>query len=52
MAGVLLIGRVRGGQGLVDRAQLGSMYLEGMVGLMAAEVIGWFSKCTVDGERE
>lgn len=38
--------------GLGDSGQLGSMYLEGMAGLMAARVIGWFSKCTVDGERE
>lgn len=38
--------------GLGDSGQLGGMYLEGMAGLMAARVIGWFSKCTVDGERE
>lgn len=45
--GGLLIGRVRvsGGQGLVDSGQLGS------IGLVAAEVIGWFSRRTMDGEK-
>lgn len=38
------------GQGSVDSGQQGSVCLEGRVGLMAAKVIGWFSKCT--GERE
>ena len=41
----LLIGRVWEGQGLVDSGQLGS------IGLVAAKVIGWFSRCTMDGER-
>lgn len=40
------------GQGSVDSGQQSSMCLEGRVGPMAARVIGWFSKCTVDGERE
>lgn len=40
------------GQGSVDSGQQSSMCLEGRVGTMAARVIGWFFKCTVNGERE